>query len=156
MTDKKGKRRMDDEKIPSRVASLEVGQNALHDDMNKLSNRFDSLSHEVKNGFDNLYEKLGKQNTTDWGVLLSAGALVVAIISLGFSGYVRDLGRVDNDVEKLEKSFNKHITLGGHPVMIEQTKANKESIEKLSKHILEREKLNHRYYEFRLNELEDK
>ncbi len=82
-------------KTPSRIAALETSYKSLHEDVGKLADVVAQTARETRRGFEDLNAKLSSTGKTDWQIVFAGIAVLLTIIYMGSSGFIRDLHRID-------------------------------------------------------------
>ncbi len=97
--------------IYERTASLEAGHKALHNDLSAIATGLEGLGKDFRQSMDRLQEKIASQSATPWGVLASWASVIILILTIVGSFYVRDLSRIQGDVERIPKEIEKEQVL---------------------------------------------
>jgi hypothetical protein len=98
---------------------------------------FKTLACELREAIEKLHGRLTEQVRTPWPTLVGATAVIISIVALGMSGYVRDQGRIENAVVTLTNTFMDHKS-NGHPKrLVDHASRNSDSIAKLMTLVLE-------------------
>lgn len=84
-----------------RLASLEMGHKSLHKDLTAVAGALDNLGRDFRQAMDKLQEKIATQSATPWGVLASWASVVILILTIIGSFYVRDLARVQDEQKRI-------------------------------------------------------
>jgi hypothetical protein len=105
--------------LEPRVARLETSMEALTRNVDSLSTNVSQLTKTIDEKFSALQVGLANAQAprrTDWGVLLSAGTLILA---LGAAVLI-PINNASNDnkssVQRLEQKFDEHAALPLHPI----------------------------------------
>lgn len=107
-------RRSTDSMMESRVSSLEAHHERLHEDVASLNRAVSGVAEEMRQGF----RRITEDKKTNWGAFASWAGVVLMVIGIGSSGYVRDLTRVENVQTTLFKDYIDHKELPGHPTAL--------------------------------------
>ena len=81
-----------------RIASLETRVESLASDVERVVTSIEHLADSTARGFRDI--NLGQK--PQWGTLISAGALILAIVGIGAQGYIRDQGRMESSLLLLQ------------------------------------------------------
>lgn len=94
-----------------RLASLETGHKSLHKDLNAVAGALENLGRDFRQSMDKLQEKIASQSATPWGVLASWASVIILILTIVGSFYVRDLSRIQGEVERIPRDIEKEQIL---------------------------------------------
>ena len=97
--------------IDQRLSRLEATVEALARDVTSVAESVRKLSDAVR-----------VQASTPWSTLAAWAGVILVVVSLGMSGYVREIGT-------LERKQEAHIELAGHPTAIQRTEGVTEKLE---------------------------
>lgn len=78
--------------LESRVATHSV-------EIDSLNSRLD----RIEKGIEGIADKMGERSRTNWGTLAAWAAVIIAVMGLYSSGYVRDLGEQAGRLESLQE-----------------------------------------------------
>ena len=118
---------------------------SLHEKVSQLTSTASSVDSSLKTVFGRMdkseqmhsdtEQRQREQSKTPWANYIATAALVLVIIGMVSSGYIRDLNRIEVSTVDNHKEIAEHVT-DGHPKRVEQkVAANKEAIEYLTKEI---------------------
>lgn len=96
---------------PERLASLETGHKALHKDLTAVAGALENLGRDFRQSMDKLQEKIASQSATPWGVLASWASVIILVLTIVGSFYVRDLSRIQSEVERIPRDLEKEQVL---------------------------------------------
>lgn len=94
-----------------RLASLEMGHKSLHKDLTAVAGALDNLGRDFRQAMDKLQEKIATQSATPWGVLASWASVVILILTIIGSFYVRDLTRVQDEIKRIPADIQREQQL---------------------------------------------
>lgn len=94
-----------------RLASLEMGHKSLHKDLTAVAGALDNLGRDFRQAMDKLQEKIATQSATPWGVLASWASVVILILTIIGSFYVRDLARVQDEIKRIPSDIKREQEL---------------------------------------------
>ena len=95
--------------LSDRMARSETNIETLTNDVRTITNSVGDLTREFRVAIESLNTKFHENNKTPWGILASWLALAVGIMSIIGAFYVRDLGRVEEDVRSNGIAILTHI-----------------------------------------------
>jgi hypothetical protein len=81
----------------------------VRENQGQISHRLDSLSDEIR--------RLGTAKTP-WGVLAGWATVVLAVVALAGSGYIRDMGRLEKNLNRIDQTAMQ-VLLENHTVKSE-------------------------------------
>ena len=90
---------------PQQVAALEAQVRGHGEDIGALRRGLEDLGRDVRRGIDDLANKLAQQQRTPWSVLIGFGGLILVIVGMMGSGYVREQGRIEAEVSAQADAF---------------------------------------------------
>jgi len=100
-------------------ATVDAFVTTVRSQFDNTSDQFEVLYKHI----DGLRDAIQQRDRTPWANYLSALALLFVVIGFGAQGYIRDLSRIERDVEVLDRNVEDHL-INGH-------KASTESIESI-------------------------
>ncbi len=117
--------------LEPRISSLEVQNERLHEDVANLNSSLKSVAEEMRIGF----QKISESRTTNWGAFASWTTVILMIIGIGMSGYVRDLSRLEETNNDISKRLHKHEMLDGHAAALKLSQQIFKHVEKLDENL---------------------
>lgn len=85
--------------LSPRVSALEVGVRSLSNEMESVKTSVDRLSSNVVAGFAEIRRDSAASGRTNWGWVIAAIAVVVALVGAVGTAWVRPLQQVDEQIE---------------------------------------------------------
>lgn len=110
----------------SRIARLETVVTNIHEDLTALNKNVSHLATETRDAIKVMSDKISESQKTPWNTLGTWAAVVISVIVLGGSGFVRDLNRIDSDHYVGAERLRTHELSLGHPALIQRV----DSVEK--------------------------
>jgi len=95
-------------KLTGRVASLEMGYDRVSDDVRNLSRLMENNSLETRRAINELGEKISSGRQTPWHTLAAWAAVIISIVALAASGFIRDMNRIDDSLTDTKKEVTSH------------------------------------------------
>jgi len=90
--------------LESEFGELKAALAGLASGFNSFTESTKSFMREQKDSVSAMREEMQRRGRPDYAVLIAAGALILAIIGLGMQGYIRDLNRVENNLEYIKRN----------------------------------------------------
>jgi hypothetical protein len=87
----------------NRLSRLEAVVEGIGRDLDTLTRTVQSLA-----------DRVGDRSQTDWRAMAAWATVILAVVALGGSGFVRDLTRVEGNQKDMMSAFVAHIS-DGHP-----------------------------------------
>lgn len=106
--------RVRSDEYDGRISGLEASVGSMERRLDKLGDNLDAHFDATRRQFADLSERFAHSRQTSWGALAGWAAVVVSIVALGGSSYVRDVDRLATELTRLQDSFVQHIR-DGHP-----------------------------------------
>jgi len=92
-----------------RITRTELAVEGLDNDISTLTKTVDSGFRDLRNAIEAIQTRYNEQNKTPWGVLASWASVIILLMTIIGSFYVRDLGRVERQVEGQGISILQHM-----------------------------------------------
>ena len=86
------------------VASLSSDMGHVLEDVREMNHSFEVFSQNMSRSIDNISQKISEESKPKMQIWVSAIGVVLIILSMFGSGYIRDLGRVELKVLEVEKA----------------------------------------------------
>lgn len=90
-----------------RLASLETVHKSLRKDLTAVAGALENLGRDFRQSMDKLQERITSQSATPWGVLASWASVIILVLTIVGSFYVRDLSRIQSEVERIPRDLEK-------------------------------------------------
>lgn len=103
-----------------RLASLETGHLRLVRDVESLSKSVRQLADDVRGDMGKIMSRINEGNRTQWPTLASWAAVILVIIGMMGSGYIRDQARHETMLGKQVIQIALHERMLGHPGMLQR------------------------------------
>ena len=86
-----------------RIARLEAGQEALQSNVVQLGKTIEGHAAQTRHAIESLAKQVSDGQRTPWSALASWAAVILVIVGMAGSGYVRDLDRTDAEIKRLRE-----------------------------------------------------
>lgn len=103
---------------------LEERVSAMESDIRALSHNFESFSADIKAAIGRMQD----HRRTSWPALASWAGVILMIVTMAGSGYVRDQARIEKALIKLTDSHIEHMSEDGHRAMMQRVSSVEEEL----------------------------
>jgi hypothetical protein len=93
------------ESVERRISRLEAVVETIANNQARIEQTLSSLSSELRTAIGALGGKISDSKSTDWRTLASWASIILGIVALGISSFVRDQSRMDSKLEILNRDF---------------------------------------------------
>jgi len=114
----KEENRMAEPNLEPRVTALETSITSLTEDVRSLGRSLERYADSTTTQITELSSKFSASQKTPWGVLASWAGVVLVIVGMAGSSFIKDILDIEDRVGVIEKNYLEHVMTQGHPALI--------------------------------------